>query len=89
MVDNTMYDADYLDLQDTQQAQVAACRAFYEEFEPLMVVDFDDVYKEERTEIVVDGDNLKAIAKFLRDGKTWLVFKPAVVEDERGLVVSF
>ncbi len=88
MVDNTLYNED-VDIQDCQQAQVAGCRAFYTEFEPLVVVDHDEVYQEHRTEIIVSDANLLDLAAFLRDGKTWLAFKPAVIEDERGLVVSF
>ena len=46
-IDNLMYDPKYSDLQDTQQAQVAACREFYTETpmatNRISVLDFDEV----------------------------------------------
>ena len=44
-VDNGMYDPKYSDLQDTQQAQVAACRDFYREVnvDRISVLDYDEV----------------------------------------------
>ena len=86
-VDNSMYDPEYQDLQDTQQAQVAACRAFYTDEEPLPIVEDDEVVV--RTEVRVTDENLGELAGWLRQATTWLSFHPAVVEDERGLVVVF
>ena len=44
-VDNGMYDRNYMDLQDTQQMQVAACRDFYTEVQVdrISVLSYDDV----------------------------------------------
>jgi len=87
-VNNLIYDPEDLNYQDRQQAQVAACRAFYTEVDPLSVVDADEVLcLEDKAEVVVRPYDVDAIADWLRDARTWLAFKPALIEDERGIVL--
>ena len=88
-IDNTLYSHDSGEFQDLQQAQVAALRAFYPAPSTLPVVDYDDLdaVLQEHTEITVTDSNLHDICAFLRDGKTWLAFKPAVIERDGRLVV--
>ena len=73
----------------TQEHELLACRSFYEDEAPIPVVGWDDLVAEPVTEIVVNDGNLQDLCTFLRDWRTWFSFKPAVVEDERGLVLVF
>ena len=90
-IDNGVYDPEYQDLQDTQQAQVAALRGFYIDERPLVVSELEEVIfpEEERSEIAVTDNNLPELCAWLRKATTWLAFKPAVVENERGLLLVF
>lgn len=89
IVDNTLYHPEEVGgYQDRQEAQVAACRGFYTEVCPVSFVDEDEVFKlEDKAEVVVRQQDVDAISDWLRDAKTWLAFKPALIEDERGIVL--
>lgn len=88
-IDNSIHDYNYTELQDLQQAQIAALRSFYCDEEPLPEVDIEWLFDEERSEIVVTHENLAELCDWLRTAKAWLGFKFTVVEDERGLILVY
>lgn len=73
----------------TQEHELLACRSFYEDEAPLPVKEWEDFITDSTTEIVVNEDNFQDLCTFLRDWKTYRNFEPAVLEDERGLVLVF
>lgn len=90
MADSTIYDASVQEYQDQQERQIAGCRGFYSDEKPIPVVEAEDLFHSvDRTEIVVSLSMTPEVCAFLRDPKTWLAFKPAVIEDHRGVVLVF
>lgn len=88
-IDNSVYDSSYGELQDLQQAQIAALRAFYSDETPLPVVETEWLFDSDESEVVITNENLAEICEWLRSSKVWFGFKFSVVEDERGLVLVF
>ena len=90
-VDNLVYDHSYTDFQTGQEAQVAACRNFYMDESSLSEVDDDEVFfkPETKTEVRITVVNQQEVEQWLKHYATFLLFKPSIVEDERGLILVF
>jgi len=58
LLDHGLFDKNYSDLQDLQEAQIAGCRSFYSEESRPTVVDLEDIdeFVKERTEVPLVGD---------------------------------
>lgn len=63
LLDHGLFDPNYDDLQDLQEAQIAACRSFYSEESRLPVVDLGDLdeFVKERTEVPLVGDAVEVL----------------------------
>ena len=87
-IDNSLFNSDDANYQDTQERQVAALRGFYTEESNLPVVDALDVVEfEDHARVVVTEANLGEVCDWLMDARVYLAFKPVAVVTEDGKLV--